>query len=44
MIAEIQQGALSVLNYVGAGWDYLCGGLQGVGSFLGGMTMKVFGA
>lgn len=44
MIAELQQGALGVLNYIGAGWNYVCDGLQGCGTWLGGMTMKIFGA
>jgi len=43
MVAEIQQGVLGILNYIGTSWNFICGGLKGAGDFLGGMTMKLFG-
>ena len=44
MIEAVQGGALNVLNYIGAGWNYICDGVQGCGNWIGGLTMKVFGA
>ena len=39
----LQNAVLSVLNYIGGGWNCICDGVQGAGNWLGGLTLKVFG-